>query len=142
MDQAITPDPDSLAEPNWNFAIRNINAPLNVPTGSFMAGAMKAKNRINMAAGTFGILGKTDDETKLISITAVSQFAQNVSDPSLIFGHMPGYEFRYQGQIVGAVEVVGFGRVWFRDSLDPELKFVLATMAVALLGQEVTQKQL
>ena len=44
-----------------------------------------------------------------------------------------GFQFVYEGEVVGAVETLNNGRVWLKDSLAPELRLVLGSVSAALL---------
>jgi hypothetical protein len=52
-------------------------------------------------------------------------------------GHVPwarfGYEFLHDDQVLGAVETIGYGRVWMQPDLTPMEENQIALMSTALL---------
>ena len=46
---------------------------------------------------------------------------------------VPGFEFAYNNEVVGAVETLNRGKIWLHNELDEEQKLVLASIAAALL---------
>lgn len=44
-----------------------------------------------------------------------------------------GFQFVFNGEVVGAVETLNNGRVWLKDGLAPELRLVLGSVSAALL---------
>jgi hypothetical protein len=57
----------------------------------------------------------------------------NRLEKSLPMGDTTGYEFRAEGHVVGAVEVINNGAVWLRPDVDPDRRRLLAAAAAVLL---------
>ncbi len=47
-----------------------------------------------------------------------------------------GFEFVQDGQTIGAVSLLGKGRVWLRQSLDEDTRLVVASVATALMVRQ------
>lgn len=47
--------------------------------------------------------------------------------------NVPGFQFVYQGQVVGAVETLNRGQVWIKAGLPQEMRLLLGAMSAALL---------
>lgn len=47
-----------------------------------------------------------------------------------------GFEFVQDGQTIGAVSLLGKGRVWLRQSLDANTRLVVASVATALMVRQ------
>lgn len=52
-----------------------------------------------------------------------------------------GFEFVRDGQAIGAVSVLGKGRVWLRQSLDADTRLVVAGVATALMVRQSLKDQ-
>lgn len=56
--------------------------------------------------------------------------------PGLWSGENYGFEFVQDGQTIGAVSLLGKGRVWLRQSLDEDTRLVVASVATALMVRQ------
>jgi hypothetical protein len=97
---------------SWEFVIYNAD------------GGRTLKNN------TAGFVRSRADGTR-IDITGIRKLEGN--SPLMPLLDIYGYEFRLDGQPVGAVSTVNNGRVWIKDNLHPELKLVLASVSSGLM---------
>jgi len=56
--------------------------------------------------------------------------------PGLLGWENYGFEFVQDGQTIGAVSLLGKGRVWLRQSLDADTRLVVASVATALMVRQ------
>lgn len=68
--------------------------------------------------------------TETIEVNGIKKLENG--KPSLSYKFW-GYEFIYNGQPVGAVEIVNNGNVWVKNNLSDDLKLVLASLSSSLL---------
>jgi hypothetical protein len=68
--------------------------------------------------------------TETIEVNGIKKLENG--KPSLAYKFW-GYEFIYNGQPVGAVEIVNNGNVWVKNNLPEDLKLVLASISSSLL---------
>jgi hypothetical protein len=57
----------------------------------------------------------------------------NRVERALPMGNTTGYEFRQDGEVIGAVEVINSGAVWLRGDRSPERRALLSAASAALL---------
>lgn len=95
---------------NWDFIIHN-------PNGDFMREEASA--------------GFAQNGSKRIEIQAIRglEGQPNWMKELTVYGH----EFRLDGKVVGAVSTMNKGKVWIEQSLDAEMKTVIAAIATGLL---------
>lgn len=95
------------AGPGWNFTIDNPNA----------------------IASDFISEGKISNGQTTIEFKAVQHNAKG----KLMKDRMLGFEFWQGGDAVGAVELMGSGRIFIKNTLPEDLKFLIATTAATML---------
>ncbi|GAB2802044.1 hypothetical protein GCM10027275_55380 [Rhabdobacter roseus] len=97
----------------WEFIVQNVDG-----------GGNSLKNN------TLGFVRSSTDRTR-IDIIGLRELE---GSPKLMtMTNVYGYEFRLDGQTIGAVSTVNNGKVWIKDNLHPELKLVLASVASGLI---------
>ena len=75
-----------------------------------------------------------DEQGNSIEIKGTKQLAENkfFTDDSKTFG----YELYRNGQSIGAVSVIGNGKVWIKNSLSPQDKLIVASLSSILITKE------
>ena len=80
-----------------------------------------------------------DEQGNSIEIKGTKQLAENkfFTDDSKTFG----YELFRNGESIGAVSVLGNGKVWIKNSLSPQDKLIVASLSSILISkQNLSQK--
>lgn len=80
-----------------------------------------------------------DEQGNTIEIKGTKQLAENkfFTDDSKTFG----YELFRNGESIGAVSVLGNGKVWIKNSLSPQDKLIVASLSSMLISkQNLSQK--
>lgn len=80
-----------------------------------------------------------DEQGNSIEIKGTKQLAENkfFTDDSKTFG----YELFRNGESIGAVSVIGNGKVWIKNSLSPQDKLIVASLSSILITkQNLAQK--
>jgi hypothetical protein len=93
--------------PAWKFSIRN---PSSIAPDIFTGGTIT-------------------NGTIFIRIREVRQNAKGRS----MGDHIPGFEFWQGDTVIGAVELVGGGKIMIKNSLPDDIKFLIATTAATML---------
>ena len=80
-----------------------------------------------------------DEQGNSIEIKGTKQLSENkfFTDDSKTFG----YELFRNGESIGAVSVLGNGKVWIKNSLSPQDKLIVASLSSILISkQNLSQK--
>lgn len=100
----------SLDSMNWDFLLHN-------PNGDFLREKASA--------------GFAQSGSKRIEIQAIRGLKGQPDwlKEMTVYGH----EFRYEGKVVAAVSTLNNGKVWIDESVDPDIRVVIAAIASSLL---------
>ncbi len=74
--------------------------------------------------------GRIIGEDSFISIEPIKKLEGN---KAYLSAQAPGFEFKLNGQVIGAVEVLNKGRIWIKKDLSEENRLLVASVASALL---------
>lgn len=80
-----------------------------------------------------------DEQGNSIEIKGTKQLVENkfFTDDSKTFG----YELYRYGESIGAVSVIGNGKVWIKNSLNPQDKLIVASISSMLISKQNVNKQ-
>lgn len=80
-----------------------------------------------------------DEQGNSIEIKGTKQLVENkfFTDDSKTFG----YELYRNGESIGAVSVIGNGKFWIKNSLNPQDKLIVASISSMLISKQNVNKQ-
>ena len=80
-----------------------------------------------------------DEQGNSIEIKGTKQLAEKkfLTDDSKTFG----YELYRNGESIGAVSVIGNGKDWIKNSLNPQDKLIVASISSILISKQNVNKQ-
>lgn len=103
----------SGSKENWEFIVHHVDGQNN-----------------SMKNNTLGFIRSKVDHLQ-IDIVGVRELEGASKMMTLM--DVYGYEFRLDGEAIGAVATVNNGKVWIKENLHPELKLVLASISSGLM---------